>query len=65
MNNANGKACLICGKWHRLEEYTYGNRANRSYCKKCNKEEQAAYRKGGASAAREYRENKRSRWKSA
>lgn len=65
MNNHNGKVCSICGKWHRLEEYTYGNRPNRSYCKKCNKEEREAYRRGGTSAAREYRENERSKWKSA
>ncbi len=60
-----GKACSICGKWHRLEEYTYGNRENRSYCKTCNKEEKKAYGKGGAQAAREYRENERSKWKRA
>ncbi len=65
MSNDNGKTCSICGKWHSSEEYEYGNRANRSYCKKCNKKEREAYKNGGTPAAREYRENQRKQWKNA
>jgi hypothetical protein len=45
------------------EEFDYGNRANRSYCKECNKEEKQAYNRGGRPAAKEYRENQRKKWK--
>lgn len=57
-----GKSCSICGVWHPSANYEYGNRANRSYCSTCNKEERAAYAKGGAVAARAYREEKRALW---
>ncbi len=57
-----GKTCSICGKWYHLTEYNYGNRNNRSYCRICNKEEKAAYSKGGVVAARQYRENMRATW---
>jgi hypothetical protein len=61
-NVADGKTCSICGKWFNCSEFEYGNRNNRSYCKKCNKEERAAYAQGGTEAAREYREEMRSKW---
>ena len=57
-----GKACSICGKWHTTEEYHYGNRENRSYCRICNKEEKSAYSLGGVDAARKYRDDKRRFW---
>lgn len=56
------KACSICGRWYPYSEFEYGNRENRSYCRSCNKEDQAAYSQGGAEAAREYREEMRSKW---
>jgi hypothetical protein len=62
-NNLSGKMCSICGKWHSYEEYSYGNRENRSYCRICNKEEKAAYANGGVESARRYREEKRASWK--
>ncbi|MDH4230640.1 MAG: hypothetical protein OEW04_01260 [Nitrospirota bacterium] len=52
------KQCSICGKRFPVAEFSYGRRDNRSYCKKCNKEEVAAYRQGGVEAARDYRERK-------
>ena len=55
--------CSICGKRFPAAEFSYGRRDNRSYCRKCNGEEKAAYRHGGIKAAREYRENKRAKWK--
>lgn len=57
-----GKSCSICGKWHAADEYIYGNKSNRSYCRVCDREEKAAYTKGGAEAARQYREAKRASW---
>jgi hypothetical protein len=57
------KRCSICGIAFPASEFSYGRRDNRSYCKKCNREEKAAYRQGGKEAAREYRESKRSEWK--
>lgn len=62
-HNKNGKACSICGKWYPFSEFEYGNRENRSYCKKCNSEEKAAYAQGGVEAARQYREKMREKWK--
>ncbi len=59
MTTIDGKSCSICNKWHRMSEYDYGNRPNRSYCQKCSKEEQAAYSKGGKEAAKLFRENMR------
>jgi hypothetical protein len=50
------------GNWFPTEEFHYGNRENRSYCRTCNKEGQVAYIQGGAEAAREYRANKRTIW---
>ena len=61
-NDVDGKMCSICGKWFLYSEFEYGNRENRSYCKKCNSEERAAYSQGGTEAAREYREERRSKW---
>lgn len=57
--DSEGKNCSICGIWHPHYEYIYGNRSNRSYCRKCNREERAAYAEGGVDAARRYREEKR------
>lgn len=59
MNSSNGKNCSICSRWHRMSEYDYGNRTNRSYCQKCCKEERAAYAKGGTEAAKKYRDDMR------
>lgn len=55
--------CSICGNRFPASEFSYGRRDDRSYCRKCNREEKAAYRRGGIEAAREYRESKRSKWK--
>lgn len=65
MASAQGKPCSICGEWKRAEEFEYGNRPDRSYCKKCNMEDQAAYARGGKEAAREYRERHRAKWRKA
>jgi hypothetical protein len=58
-----GKQCSICGHLFPAFEFSYGRRDDRSYCRKCDKEEKAAYRRGGSVAAREYRDNKRKEWK--
>ncbi|HIJ80008.1 MAG: hypothetical protein OEY01_16060 [Desulfobulbaceae bacterium] len=63
MTQRNGKPCSICGIWFHSTEFNYGNRENRSYCRKCNKEEKAAYNVGGTASARKYRERKRAEWK--
>lgn len=57
-----GKACSICGSLFPDSEFSYRNRKNRSYCQACDKEEMAAYGKGGKEAARQYREEKRAEW---
>jgi hypothetical protein len=57
-----GKLCSICGVFHPHSEFEYGNRSNRSYCQRCNRDEKAAYSEGGTEAAREYRESKRASW---
>jgi hypothetical protein len=57
MNDSAGKTCSICSEWHRMSEYDYGNRPNRSYCRRCNKEERAAYNKGGTKATKAYRDS--------
>lgn len=57
------KSCSICGKSFPLQEFSYGQRENRSYCKSCNKEERLAYAKGGAEAARAFREAMRAKWR--
>lgn len=59
------KACSICGREYPHSEFTYGNRENRSYCKQCNREEKAAYRRGGVEEASKYRDKKRLTWKKA
>ncbi len=59
MIKGDGKSCSICNKWHRMKEYEYGNKLNNSYCQQCNREEKAAYRRGGTEATREYREEMR------
>jgi hypothetical protein len=59
------KQCSICGKRFPVAEFAYGRRDNRSYCQKCNKEERAAYRRGGVDTACEYRERKRAEWRQA
>ena len=57
-----GKSCSICGAMKRAAEFTYGNRANRSYCRECNKAEMAVRVKGGIEAARQFRERERAKW---
>lgn len=59
----NQKACSICGVVYASGEFAYGNKENRSYCRKCDKVEKAAYALGGADGARRYREEPRSKWK--
>lgn len=61
--NKSGKLCSVCGNWFPSDEFSYGNRENRSYCRTCNKEAQNAYGVGGTEAARKYREDKRANWK--
>ncbi|HCE67898.1 MAG TPA: hypothetical protein DER40_10370 [Geobacter sp.] len=61
--NLGGKSCSVCGDWFSAEEFIYGGRENRSYCKPCNKEARTAYRIGGVEAARKYRRDKRAAWK--
>lgn len=61
--STNGKTCSICGSWYPQSQFEYGNRPDRSYCRKCNAEERAAYARGGAEAARQYREQMRAKWK--
>jgi hypothetical protein len=58
------KACSICGKSQPLDQFAYGNKENRSYCRSCNKADQTAYAAGGAGAARAFRERMRIQWKS-
>ena len=62
MNEISRKACSICGKSLPLTEFSYGNRECRSYCKSCDKGEKAAYSRGGAEAARAFREAMRAKW---
>ncbi|MCL1476971.1 MULTISPECIES: hypothetical protein [unclassified Marinobacter] len=57
MPSTEGKSCSICNKWYRMSEYDYGNKTGRSYCQQCNKEEKAAYSRGGKEAATEYRDS--------
>ena len=57
------KQCSICGVSKPLDDFCYGGRENRSYCKDCDREEKAADTKGGAEAARSYREERRKEWK--
>lgn len=63
MNELSRKTCSICGVSFLMGEFSYGNRNNRSYCKACDKGEKAAYAKGGTEAARNFRDEKRSKWK--
>ena len=55
------KACSICGVTYPENEFCYGNRTNRSYCKACNKGEKVAYSRGGPEAARIFREREAER----
>jgi len=59
------KACSVCGVIFPIEEFTYGNRENRSYCKSCDAAVSKAYTKGGVARARAFREEQRRKWKSA
>jgi len=59
------KPCSVCGVIFPFEEFTYGNRENRSYCKSCDAAVSKAYAEGGTAAARAFREEQRSKWKSA
>ncbi len=57
------KTCSICNRGYPDAEFTYGNRENRSYCRRCDKEEKAAYASGGVEAATRFREEMRRKWK--
>ncbi|RDB42041.1 hypothetical protein DU490_15225 [Halomonas sp. DQ26W] len=57
------KTCSICGKSYESAEFSYGNRAKRSYCRSCNKTEKAAYSAGGVESAQLFRETQRAKWK--
>lgn len=59
------KSCSVCGVIFPIDEFTYGNRENRSYCKLCDAAVSKAYAKGGTAAARAFREEQRRKWKSA
>jgi len=61
--NQGGKCCSVCGDWFPSDEFIYGGRENRSYCKPCNKEARDAYRIGGVEAARKFRRDTRAAWK--
>ena len=63
MSTNAGKTCSICGEWYQIDEFTYGNRNNRSYCKACNKEERRIYSKEGLAAAIAFKERQRAKWK--
>jgi len=56
------KTCSICNIWYKAQEYSYGNKEGRSYCRKCNREERQAYARGGKEAAKLFRETKRKEW---
>lgn len=58
------KTCTICGVSFPRSEFIYGNSEKRSYCRQCDKQEKAAYRRGGREGARGFREEMRRRWKS-
>jgi len=60
---AGRKSCSVCGVSFPIEEFTYGNRENRSYCKPCNRAISQAEAKGGTEAARAYREEQWRKWK--
>ena len=59
----NSKQCSISGTTKTPDNFNYGNREDRSYCKQCSSEEKAAYSWGGKEAARAYRESKRQKWR--
>ena len=62
MTESSRKSCSICGKSYPIEEFAYGNKDNRSYCRACNKAEKAAYSAGGVEAARQFRDEQRAKW---
>jgi len=62
MDLDSGKPCSICGDFFPDNEFDYGNKSNRSYCRTCDKEEKKAYRAGGTAATKAYRDEKRSLW---
>lgn len=64
MTSDTKKSCSICGKSHPVSEFSYGNREERSYCQACNEADQAARAKGGAEAARKFKEEQQAKWKS-
>ena len=64
MSDSGFKVCSICGTSFPLDEFTYGNRDNRSYCKTCDKAEKAAYAQGGTEAAKRFRDERRKHWRS-
>jgi hypothetical protein len=65
MADTSQKACSICGKTYPAQEFSYGNKDNRSYCQACDKAEKSAYSAGGTEAARQFREQQRAKWQGA
>ena len=61
--NDGGKCCSVCGNWFPADEFVYGGRENRSYCRPCNKMARDEYRVGGVEAARKFRAETRATWK--
>ncbi len=61
--NDSGKCCSVCGNWFKSDEFVYGGRENRSYCRPCNKMARDEYRIGGVEAARKFRSDTRATWK--
>jgi hypothetical protein len=43
MADTSQKACSICGKTYPTQEFSYGNKDNRSYCQACDKAEKSAH----------------------
>jgi hypothetical protein len=62
MTDTSWKACSICGTSYPTQEFNYGNRDNRSYCRACDKAEKSARSVGGAEAAHQFREEQRAKW---
>lgn len=57
------KLCSICGQSFGIDQFTYGNRSNNSYCKTCRNAVGEAYARGGSAAATRFREEMRGKWK--
>jgi hypothetical protein len=57
------KARSVCGVSFPIAEFSDGNRENRSCCRACDAAVSRAYAKGGAEAARAFRDEARRNWK--